>query len=149
MLKRLLCLACLLCSVPVFADAGAAVNASGNTVGGAVTNTSPLTVVLGLAFIVLLIFACAWLMKRLGAVHLGGVSGMKVVAGLSVGPREKVLLIEVGDKQVLIGVATGRVTHLQSFDQPVIDTSLAATSDFSDRLKNFMNPGVRKSGDAP
>lgn len=160
MLGRFWCLAALLPGVPAVADtSGAATSGAGaiantavsngvaaSAIGSGVSTASPLTVVFGLAFIVVLIFACAWLMKRLGAAHLGGVSGMKLVAGLSVGPREKVLLVEVGGKQVLIGVAPGRISHLQSFDERVIESTGAEPGDFSRRLKSLMTPDKAKTG---
>ncbi len=108
-----------------------------------------LTVVFGLALILLLIYGCAWLMKRAGAINLGGVAGMKIVAGVSVGPREKVLLLEVGDQQVLVGVAPGRVSHLASFEQPVIESpEMAGPGEFSRRLKRFMAAGAGERGES-
>ena len=106
-----------------------------NPVGSRVVRTSPFTVVGGLLLIVLLIVAIAWMMKKLGGVNMLGNNAMRVVAALSVGNREKVLLVEVGDKQILLGVAPGRVSHLQSFDEPII--SQASNGDQSQ--PNFAN----------
>ena len=103
--------------------------------------TNPLVVLAGLAFIVLLIYGCAWLVKRMGAVNIGGGSGMKIVAGLSVGQRERVLLLEVGERQVLVGVAPGRVSHLESFDEPVVNTADSSGGNFSERLKAVLSAG--------
>lgn len=111
------------------------------TVGDGVADFQPLTVLLGLGFILLLIFASAWFMKRMGGIAIGGMAGMKIVCGLSVGPREKILLIQVGDKQELVGVAPGRVSHLQSYDTPVIEASAAPAGDFSQRLRSLIHPG--------
>lgn len=106
--------------------------------GSGVSQTNPLTVLLGLGFILLLIFASAWLMRRMGGMNFSGQSGLKILTGLSVGPREKVLLLEAGDKQILIGVASGSVSHLQTFDQPIIDSDARASGDFSQRLRSML-----------
>lgn len=98
---------------------------------------NPVSLVLGLAFVVLLIFLVAWLLRRMGAVSLVSGQAMKVVAALSVGPREKVVLVDIGGKQLLLGVAPGRVSHLHEFDQPVISNE-GGVGDFSAKLKQMM-----------
>ena len=102
---------------------------------------NPFLVLFGLALIVAIIYLVAWLMKRAGLGNLGGMSGMKVVAGMSVGPREKVLLLEVGERQVLIGVAPGRVSHLESFEKSVLQVPDEESVNFSERLKAMLATG--------
>ncbi|MBY4675954.1 flagellar biosynthetic protein FliO [Marinobacterium arenosum] len=95
---------------------------------------SVMQLLLGLAAVVVMILLLAWLMRRFGglAVQQGAI---KVVAGLSLGSREKVVLVQVGDrKQVLLGVAPGRVSTLAEFDEPVVDA--AAGGQFSERLRD-------------
>lgn len=116
-------------------------------VGESVTDINPVTVVLGLGFILLLIFASAWLMKRVGGISVGGVAGMKIVSGLSVGPREKILLIQVGDRQELVGVAPGRVSHLQSYETPVIASAGVPAGEFSRRFRSLIHPDTDKEGE--
>lgn len=106
--------------------------------GSGVSETNPFTVLLGLGFILALIFGSAWLMRRMGAMNFSGQSGLKIITGLSVGPRERVLLIEAGDKQILIGVASGSVSHLETFDQPIISSGAKPSGDFSQRLRAML-----------
>lgn len=101
--------------------------------------TNPLVVLGGLALIVALIYGCAWLMKRVGGGHFGAAGGMKIIAGISVGPREKVLLLEVGEQQVLVGVAPGRVSHLQTFPEPVITSTSSDNTAFADKFKSMLS----------
>lgn len=110
---------------------------SGSNVGSGVVTTNPLSVVVGLLFVVGLILLLAWLMRRMGGISTFNGQQMKVVAALSVAGREKVLLIDVGGQQVLIGVAPGRVSHLQTFEQPVITPS-ANPSDFPSAMKKIL-----------
>lgn len=118
------------------------------TLGGGVSSANPFSVLFALALILALIFASAWVMKRLGGINVSG-NGMKVLTGMSVGPREKVLLLEVGDKQILIGVASGNVSHLQTFDTPVIEVDSAAPGDFSQRLRALVAAGGKRGGGQP
>lgn len=60
----------------------------------------------------------AWLLRRVGAGH-GGASGLlKVVGGVMVGPRERLVVVEVGDTWLLLGVAASHVTLVHSMPRP-------------------------------
>jgi flagellar protein FliO/FliZ len=106
--------------------------------GSAVVTSDPFTIIFALLFIVLLIFFVAWLMRRVGAIPIANGQAMKVVAGLSVGTREKVILLDVGGEQLLIGVAPGRISHLHSFEQPVVNPDSIPVSEFSLKLKKLL-----------
>jgi len=66
----------------------------------------------GLLLILLLIFGGAWLFKRYGNLPLGGKGMVKVLGGASVGARERVVLVEVENTRLLLGVAPGQVRTL-------------------------------------
>lgn len=97
----------------------------------------PMTVVAGLLLTVLLIFACAWVIRRMGAVSAMGGRALKVVAALSLGTREKVVLVQVGEQQLLLGVAPGRISHLHTLEQS-ISNDAAASGEFGLRLRQML-----------
>jgi flagellar protein FliO/FliZ len=66
----------------------------------------------GLLLILLLILGGAWLFKRYGSLPMGGKGLVKVIGGASVGARERVVLIEVENSRLLLGVAPGQVRTL-------------------------------------
>ena len=68
---------------------------------------------LGLAVVLGLIVAAGWLMKRFS---IGpSASGLvRVIAGAAVGQRERVVVVEVGDTWMVLGVAPGRVSALHT-----------------------------------
>ncbi len=107
-------------------------------VGSGIVSADPFTLVFGLLFIVLLIFLVAFLLRKMGAGALMGGQSMKVVAALSVGTREKVILVDVAGKQILLGVAPGRISHLKDFEEPVV-ISGDRTDDFSSKLKKLLH----------
>lgn len=117
--------------------------------GDGLVKADPVTVIGGLLLVLLLILAIAWLMRRMGGMVSMGGQSMKIVAALSVGAREKVLLIEVGDKQILLGVAPGRVSCLQSFESPVIDSKPAQGGDFSTTMKRLLKDRAGMSDKRP
>ena len=73
----------------------------------------------GLLIVVALIVALSWGMRRMGGLASGGAGSLRILGGLSMGTRERVVLIQVGDKQLLLGVAPGRVQTLHVLEQPI------------------------------
>lgn len=73
-------------------------------------------VVGALLFVTCLIFFFAWLAKKLGAIHLASGQRIKHVATMAVGHREKVVLVDIEGKKILLGVAPGRVACVHVFD---------------------------------
>lgn len=106
--------------------------------GSALVVANPLLVLLGLLAVVGLIFALAWLLRRVGVAGAYGGQAIKVLAAVNVGSREKVLLVDVGGKQLLLGVAPGRVSSLCEFAQPVVNADLPVTDDFRARFKQVL-----------
>lgn len=63
--------------------------------------------------VVLAIFGgLVWLMRKSGVLTLAGRNELAIVAGLSLGMREKLVLVKVGEKQLLLGVTAGRIDKL-------------------------------------
>ncbi len=98
---------------------------------------SLLQLFLGLALVIGVILLLAWLMRRFGGAGFSA-SGMKVIATLPLSARERVVLVEAGDKQLLLGVAPGRVNLLASYDEPIIESSIMQSAPFAERLKEAM-----------
>lgn len=71
---------------------------------------------LGLAVTVIMILCCAWFLRRVNQVAIGGSVKMKLLGGVSVGTRERVVLLQVGRERLLLGVAPGRVQTLHIMD---------------------------------
>lgn len=95
---------------------------------------------LGLVVVILIIFGCAWLFKRYGRLSGGFNEQMKIIGGLSLGPRERLVLVQIGPRQLLVGVAPGCIQTLhvleEGLDMGVRSGSHASFMDrFSDALK--------------
>ncbi len=71
-----------------------------------------LTTALGLAVILGIIFAGAWLLRRFGALPAGGRGMVRVLGGASLGARERIVVVQVEDARLVLGVAPGRVEML-------------------------------------
>lgn len=96
----------------------------------------------GLVIVLIVMAGSAWLLKRVGLAKVAGNQAIKVVGGVSVGGRERVLVLEVGDQWIIVGVAPGRVNAIttlpkQDHARPVTD-SVAASTNFATWLKQTL-----------
>jgi len=73
---------------------------------------SMLNMVMGLIVVIALILGLAWAVRKYGRLPANNQIEMKVLGGLSLGTRERAVLIEVEGKRLLLGVAPGRVETL-------------------------------------
>ncbi len=100
-MKRALSSTAVLVSTPSWATEAAASPASGLA-----------QMIFGLAIVLGLIVLAGWLLRRFGAVPTATGSLVRVVTAASVGPRERVVVVEVHDTWLVLGVAPGRVNTL-------------------------------------
>jgi flagellar protein FliO/FliZ len=97
----------------------------------------------GLFFLVVLVIGAWWLVKRMGGLPMQINRHMKVLGALSVGTRERVVLVDVGGEQLLLGVAPGRVNMLHRFEQPIV-ASDASAGTFADKIRQVMQQVPRQ-----
>ncbi|WP_334048168.1 flagellar biosynthetic protein FliO [Alteromonas gracilis] len=82
-----------------------------------ITNpTSVLSIFLSLLVVVGVIFALAYVMRRFNVTAMGS-NQMKVAASMVVGTKEKIMVIQVGDEQHLIGITSHNISHLSKLDK--------------------------------
>jgi len=79
--------------------------------------------VFALLFVLALILALAWLAKRMPGIAGKGNPAWRVVASLPLGPRERVVVVDVGGQQLLLGVGAGgtRALHMLATPLPVVE----------------------------
>lgn len=139
------------------ANANAAVTAAQSTSAALPSSSgSVFTMLLGLSAVLALLAAVAWLFKRFGlSQSLAGNAAAKVVGGVSVGTRERVMVIEVGEQWIVVGVAPGRVNALATMPRQTLAAAPAAASGngpaFATWLKHTMDKrnGAAGNGERP
>lgn len=72
----------------------------------------------GLLLVLAIIVGGAWLFKRYAQLPMGGKGLVRVVGGTSVGARERVVVVEVENTRLLLGVAQGHVSTLHVLQGP-------------------------------
>ncbi len=98
---------------PLFAAPAAGSAAPSASAGGLVSVTFALLAVLAA------IFALAWLARRMRMLGNRAGNALTVLASTPLGPKERAVLLQVGEAQVLLGVAPGQVTALHVLAQPI------------------------------
>ena len=84
---------------------------------------SLLQVALGLMLVLGLMAALAWLLRRAGLARPSGAAAIRIVGGVSLGSRERVVLLEVADQWIVVGVAAGRVSALSSMPRQALPSA--------------------------
>ncbi len=105
-----------------------------------------LKLTLGLVGIVVLIFVLAWLMKKMQLTQFTQNGLIQIVSAISVGHRDRIALIQVGEEQVLIGLTPGRIHTLHTMKSPVDATpaAIGSASAFSDKFKQVLQQEKKK-----
>jgi len=62
----------------------------------------------------------AWAVRRFTNIGPRSAGAMRVLSALPVGNRERIALVQVGDRQLLIGVAPGHVSTLHVFEENIV-----------------------------
>ena len=85
---------------------------------------------IGLLMVLSIFFLCVWGVRKLSGLTVSGAEKMRVVGGLSLGMREKVILLQVGKKQLVLGVTPGRIEtlHVLEGDDCLIKEETVSTS---------------------
>ncbi|EZP65710.1 flagellar biosynthetic protein FliO [Pseudomonas sp. P7] len=116
------------------AQAAAAAAPVGSGLGGQLTQ-----LVLGLLLVVGLIFVLAWLLRRVQQVGPGNAQVIEMIGSRALGPRDRLVLVQVGEEQILLGLTPGRITPLHVLKTPVnVDQSKPATPEFAQRLMELL-----------
>lgn len=98
---------------------GSQKSASNYQAGSATTGIED--VAFSLAIVLVLIFALAWLVKRFapGAGRMGA-KHMTVLSAMTLGNKERLMLVDVAGTQMVLGVSAAGIECLHVFSEPVI-----------------------------
>jgi len=91
--------------------------------------------VVALAMVVGLILALGWLAKRMpGFRGASANSALRVVGSLALSPRERLVVVAVGDTQLVLGVGAGGTRTLHTLGEPLPVAGHAAAPAFAQLL---------------
>ncbi|MDV9034090.1 flagellar biosynthetic protein FliO [Pseudomonas sp. RAC1] len=96
--------------------------------------------VLGLLLVVGVIFLLAWLLRRMQLAQPRGGQVIEILGSRALGPRDRLVLVQVGKEQILIGHSPGSIEalHVLAEPVPVPDSARQAAPEFAQRLLELM-----------
>jgi flagellar protein FliO/FliZ len=76
------------------------------------------SMIVSLLLVLFAIVIAAWLLKKL---QVGGntVNGLKVVTSLNLGSKERLVVVQVGEKQLLLGITGQQINLLDTLKEPI------------------------------
>jgi flagellar protein FliO/FliZ len=83
-------------------------------------------VLVALGLVLAAIAAFAWMLRRLTPGAIGTHGWLRVVGGAMVGPKERVVLVEIGDTWLVLGVAASSVNLLHTLPKPAVSEAPTA-----------------------
>lgn len=98
---------------------------------------------LGLAVVLAALMGFFWLLRRFSPGQAGAQGVVKVVGGVMLGPRERLVVVEVGETWLFLGVGGGQVTRLHEMPRPAgqppaTGTLPGAGPQFAEKLRDWL-----------
>lgn len=125
-------------AIPVKPDEGLRLKEEIQRADGTSMGSASLQMVVGLLAVLAVIFSLSWLARRLNLAVPGAAVNMKVVSALSVGQKEKILLVEVENRRLLLGVTPQQISVLQEMGEA---PPKVADGDFANRMQALLKAG--------
>ncbi|WP_120510278.1 flagellar biosynthetic protein FliO [Photobacterium salinisoli] len=92
-----------------------------------------------LLLVLVLIVFLAWLLRRMKLPGVsGGDNGLQIVRQVVVGQRERIVLVQVGDEQLLIGVTPQNISMLTKLETPLPVSAGAGNGEFAQQLGKLL-----------
>jgi flagellar protein FliO/FliZ len=129
--------------VPLLALSFSAPAALAQAQAAADSGPSLLPMLFALVLVLALIPASMWLLKRLGAGSNAPGAGMKVISQLTLGPRERLVVVEAGDRWLLLGVTASSVNRVGTLAKGELPAGMPPAQGFAQFLSAARKHGAR------
>lgn len=106
-------------------------------------SSDPTSMIFSLFIVLVIIIGCALVLKRFQLSPQGSVSGLKVVTSLTLGTKERVVVVQVGQKQLLLGVTAQQITLLDTLEHP-LEEGAKFSSEFGQSFKSLIKNTTTK-----
>lgn len=76
----------------------------------------------GLFAVLAVLLIALFLLKRMKLVSFNKTNVVKLIGGINLGPREKLILVECGNQQILVGVTNQSITPIHVLNEPLTES---------------------------
>jgi len=117
----------------------ATLTAASESVQPVVSAGTYLQATLALLFIVGLLFAATWAARKVSGGKMFGQGNMRVISGIALGPKERIVLVEVEDEWLVIGIVPGQIRTLHTLPKgsTAVQTGNDQSPPFAEWLKTI------------
>lgn len=96
---------------------------------------------LALMLIIALLLGTTWLARKVSGGKLFGQGNLRVISGVALGPRERIVLLEVENTWLVVGIVPGQIRTLHTLPKGEIAAESPSTANvpmqFADWLKSI------------
>ena len=106
--------------------------------------SSVFQVIAALMVIIVLIIGLSLLYKKFIPIHGVGSGSIRMLSAISLGGKEKIVLMQVGDEQIIVGVSPGYVRKIHKLKNPLPVEEATGENTFISKLNNELQKLVSK-----
>jgi flagellar protein FliO/FliZ len=110
----------------------------------AVSSGSVLQVILSLFLVLAAVVLVGWILKRINLPQQGAGNALKVISGVAVGQRERIVLVEVNDTWLVVGVAPGQVNALHTMPKGTLPSASDTAPGFDNKFQGWLRQVMEK-----
>lgn len=96
-----------------------------------------------LLFVIAIIFILAWALKRMRLPSMMGQDGLKVVRQLPVGTKERLVIVQAGEEQFLVGITQHSINLVSKLEKPIEDAE-PVPAQFAQQLSQLLKKDEKK-----
>jgi len=101
---------------------------------------------LALLFVLALLGAAVWVLRRTGIAPRQGSSNLRLVGQLALGPRERVVVVQAGERWLVLGVSAAGISRLANLPPqaatPVAPATAAPAQSFETLFRRLRGGGA-------
>src|SRR5512135_2259247 len=110
----------------------------------AVSSGSVLQVILSLLLVLAAVVIVAWVLKPINLPQQGAGNALRVISGVAVGQRERIVLVEVNDTWLVVGVAPGQVNALHAMPKGALPSAASTMTTDDNKFQVWLKQMVEK-----
>lgn len=108
----------------------------------AISRGETMRVLMGLLLVIVVLLLLSWLLKKLNVAQFSSSKGFQTIATMALSTKEKMILLKVGRRYLLIGVGASSVNTLYDFGETLPEEF---TEESSASFKDVLKTMIRKS----
>jgi len=98
-----------------------------------------------LLVVVLIIVGLSYVLRKLNMVQ-GNVTGaMKIIGGLALNSKDRLLLVQIGEEQILISASPGRISKVHQLSKPLELKLQQPSDDSGSKFSTLLDMVVKRS----